>query len=145
MCMNKESTFTRIISGELPSHTIYEDETIYAFLDADPHASGHTLVIPKQPYERLHELPKEEAMHLFETLWELVPIIESAVEADATTLVLNNGPAADQEIPHVHWHIVPRFESDGTLVEYTPLIDGTLTKAEMDTIAANIRTELRSQ
>ena len=75
MCMNKESTFTRIISGELPSHTIYEDETIYAFLDADPHASGHTLVIPKQPYERLHELPKEEAMHLFETLWELVPII----------------------------------------------------------------------
>lgn len=139
--MSDETVFTRIVSGDLPSFTVYEDETTYAFLDTDPHAPGHTLVIPKTPYVHLQEIPKDEAVDLFGTLWELIPRIERAVDADATTLTLNNGGAADQEIAHVHWHIVPRFEDDGTLVEYHPLLDGKLTDTEMDSIAAAIRDE----
>lgn len=137
--MHEETVFTRVVSGDLPSYSVYEDDTTYAFLDIDPHAPGHTLVVPKTPYVRLQDIPKEEVLALFEVLWELITAVERGVDADATTLILNNGEAADQEIPHVHWHIVPRFEDDGTLIEYHPLVDRELTDEEMESLAAAIR------
>jgi histidine triad (HIT) family protein len=134
-----ETTFTRIVAGELPSHTLYDGEATYAFLDANPVAPGHTLVVPKRPYERLQAVPADVATELFETVWALVPAVEAAVGADATTITLNNGSAAGQEVPHVHWHVVPRFDGDGTLVEYRSLLEEKPSESEMAAIAADIR------
>ncbi|AGB35945.1 HIT family protein [Natronococcus occultus] len=105
--------FTQIVEGEIPARIVYEDETTVAFLDANPLAPGHTLVIPKDEYERLNDVPGDVATDLYATIHRLVPAVEESVDADASTVAFNNGEAAGQEVPHVHCHIVPRFEGDG--------------------------------
>lgn len=135
--MPAETIFAEIAAGDRASHTVYEDEHTYAFLDADPVAPGHTLVIPREPVARLQALPSAVRADLLATVARLVPAVEAGVGADATTVTLNNGPAAGQEIPHVHWHIVPRFEDDGTLVEYSRLVDPD--EIEIASVAAAIR------
>lgn len=111
--MSNDCIFCAIVDGEIPSRTVYEDEETLAFLDANPLAPGHVLVIPKTHHERLDELPEELADAVLETLYRLVSPIETSIEADGTTVAFNNGTAAGQEVPHVHGHIIPRFEDDG--------------------------------
>ncbi|MFC6960777.1 HIT family protein [Halocatena marina] len=111
--MSEDCIFCRIVAGEIPSRTVYEDDTVFAFLDANPLAPGHTLVIPKAHHERLNDLPADLAHDVLDRLYQLVPQVERAVDADGTTVAFNNGPAAGQEVQHVHGHIVPRFENDG--------------------------------
>jgi histidine triad (HIT) family protein len=105
--------FCRIVDGNLPSRTVYEDETTQAFLDANPLAPAHTLVIPKHHHERLNDLPADLAADVYDTLHRVVPAAEAAADASASTVAFNNGRAAGQEVPHVHGHVVPRFEDDG--------------------------------
>jgi len=105
--------FSQIVDGEIPARIVYEDETTFAFLDANPLAPGHTLVIPRDEYERLNDVPEEVAMDLYSTIHRLIPAVEAAVDADATTVAFNNGEAAGQEVPHVHCHLIPRFSGDG--------------------------------
>jgi histidine triad (HIT) family protein len=111
--MSGDCIFCSIVDGEIPSHTVYEDDTVLAFLDANPLARGHTLVIPKAHHSQLQELPDGDATGLHEVLHDLVGTVEEAVDAEGSNVGLNNGPASGQEIPHVHYHIVPRFEGDG--------------------------------
>ena len=105
--------FEQIVSGDIPGRIVHETETTLAFLDANPLARGHTLVIPKEPYEHLDDMPAEIASDVFGVVHELTPVIESTVDADATTVGMNNGEAAGQEVPHAHAHIIPRFDGDG--------------------------------
>jgi histidine triad (HIT) family protein len=139
--MSEETIFTKIVAGEIPSYTVYEDETTYAFLDANPLAPGHTLVIPKEPYERINDMPADVAADVFGVIGEIVPAVEAAVDAPASTIAANNGEEAGQEVPHVHWHIVPRFEDDGAGPIHA-LFDGAdLSDEEMASVAASIREE----
>ncbi|RQG92950.1 HIT family protein [Natrarchaeobius halalkaliphilus] len=105
--------FSRIVDGEIPARVVYEDETTVAFLDANPMSPGHTLVIPKSEFERLNDVPDDVASDLYASIHRLVPVVEDAVDADASTVAFNNGEAAGQEVPHVHCHIIPRFDGDG--------------------------------
>lgn len=111
--MSQDCIFCSIVSGDIPSRNVYEDEDVLAFLDANPLAAGHTLVIPKDHHERMDDLPTDLASDVLDTLYQLVPQVENAVDADGTTIAFNNGPAAGQEVPHIHGHIIPRFENDG--------------------------------
>ena len=131
--------FSQIVEGEIPARVVYEDETTLAFLDANPLAPGHTLVIPKDEYERLNDVPEDVATDLYDTIHRMVPAVEDAVDADGTTVAFNNGEAAGQEVPHVHCHIVPRFEGDGggpihAVAGSRPDLDDD----ELDDIAADI-------
>ncbi|MEF8828817.1 MAG: HIT family protein, partial [Haloarcula sp.] len=126
---------------DIPSRTVYEDDTVLAFLDANPLSPGHTLVIPKAHHERLNDTPADVAGEVLSTLHELVPAVEAAVDAPASTVAFNNGEAAGQEVPHVHGHIVPRFSDDGgrpihALVADRPdLSDDELDAIEDDIVA----------
>ena len=134
-----QTLFEQIVAGEIPSHTVYEDETTYAFLDVNPLAPGHTLVIPKEPYERLDDVPPPVAGDLFAVIAELVPAIEAAVDAPASLVAAHNGAAAGQEVPHLHWHIVPRFDDDGAGAIHA-LFDGVeMDDDELAATAAAIR------
>ncbi|WP_290814906.1 HIT family protein [Halovivax sp.] len=131
--------FGQIVDGEIPARVVYEDETTFAFLDANPLAPGHTLVIPKDEYERLNDVPEDVAADLYATIHRVIPAVEEAVDADATTVAFNNGEAAGQEVPHVHCHVVPRFEGDGggpihAIAGETPDLDDD----ELDEIADEI-------
>jgi histidine triad (HIT) family protein len=86
---------------------------VLAFLDANPLAPGHTLVVPKEAHERLRDLPDDVATELWAAVDELGPRVEDAVDADGLTVGVNDGEAAGQEVPHVHVHLVPRFDGDG--------------------------------
>lgn len=105
--------FCRIATDEAPGRIVYRDDAVVAFLDANPLAPGHTLVVPVDHHERLEDLSQTLLWELFGVVHELLGPIQSAVGADGTTVAVNNGPAAGQEVPHVHCHVVPRFPDDG--------------------------------
>ena len=133
--------FCQIVAGDIPGRTVYEDDTVLAFLDANPLSPGHTLVIPKAHHERLNDTPADVAGEVLSTLHELVPAVEAAVDAPASTVAFNNGEVAGQEVPHVHGHVIPRFDDDGgrpihALVNDRPdLSDDELDAIEDDIVA----------
>lgn len=110
--MADDCVFCSIVNGDIPADTVYEDEAVYAFLDANPLAKGHTLVIPKTHRERIHQLQDAEAAAYFKEIPRITAAVETAVDADGATLAWNDGEAAGQEVPHAHLHIVPRWEDD---------------------------------
>ncbi len=137
--MSDDCIFCAIVDGEIPSRTVYEDEETLAFLDANPLAPGHVLVIPKTHHERLNDLPEALSGAVLDALYQLVSPVETAIEADGTTVAFNNGAAAGQEVPHVHGHIIPRFEGDGGGPIHA--ITGSrpeLSDEELDSIAEDI-------
>ncbi len=141
--MSEPTIFERIVDGEIPADIVHETDRVIAFLDANPLSPGHTLVVPKEPHERLRDTPPELSAEIFEAVRTLAPAIEDAVEADATTVGINDGPAAGQEVPHLHVHIVPRFEGDGGGPIHA-VMDGATVEdtADSEAIAAAIVEEL---
>lgn len=106
--------FCQIIEGRMPSYKLYEDDLVMAILDIYPITTGHTLIIPKQHTELLAGLPPETAGRMFQVARLVEKAIrDSPIRCEATNLVLNNGRAAGQEIPHAHLHIIPRHRGDG--------------------------------
>ena len=105
--------FCKIINGDIPSYKIYEDDETYAFLDINPCSKGHTVVVPKKHHDNFTSMPPEDAGSLFATVKMLTGMIEEAVSATGSNVGLNNKPAAGQVVPHVHVHIIPRFDEDG--------------------------------
>ena len=97
--------FCKIISKEIPAKILYEDEDTIAFLDAFPVAKGHTLVIPKQHYAKIQDLPSEINEKLFNTVHKMIPKVDSL--QGSTLVAIHNGKDSGQEIPHVHVHLIP--------------------------------------
>jgi histidine triad (HIT) family protein len=140
--MSSDCIFCSIVAGDIPGRIVHETASTIAFLDANPLAPGHTLVVPKAHHERLNDLDGDLPAELYESLHELVPRIEAAVDAPATTVAFNNGTAAGQEVPHVHGHVIPRFEGDGGGPIHVVAGDRPeLSDDELDDIAARITDE----
>ena len=105
-----ETIFTKIINGEIPSHRVYEDDRVFAFLDIGPLSNGHTLVIPKEAVTTIDQLSDESAAAIGRVLPRISRAVLRATGATALNILQNNGVEAHQEVPHVHFHIIPRFE-----------------------------------
>ena len=141
--MSEDCIFCRIVDGEIPSRTVYENEHVLAFLDANPLTPGHTLVVPKAHHERLNDVPEDLAAELYAVLHDVVPAAEAAADAPASTVAFNNGEVAGQEVPHVHGHVIPRTAGDGggpVHELFTETAD--LSEDELDDVAETIRSEL---
>jgi histidine triad (HIT) family protein len=102
-----------MVSGQMPVTKIYEDEVVLSFLDIGPLSNGHTLVIPKQHFETLHECPAEILGQVFKRIGKIAGAVATAMNSDGYNLLCNNGRAAGQLIGHLHFHIVPRKTGDG--------------------------------
>ena len=107
--------FCDIIEGKLPSHIIHEDDDCIAILDRYPIDYGHSLIITKKPYEKITDMKQDEVTKLFSKIPKIVNGIIKATNADAFSIAQNNGKAAKQIIPHVHVHIIPRYNITGTM------------------------------
>ncbi len=107
--------FCDIISGEKNGHFIYEDETHVAFLDKYPIDQGHSLVLPREHFERVTDMNPEKVGALFSKTPKIARGILKATQADAFSMAQNNGWAAKQIVPHVHVHIIPRYNHKGTI------------------------------
>jgi histidine triad (HIT) family protein len=103
--------FCRIIAGELPAPIVFEDETSIAFLDHRPVFPGHCLLVPRDHFETLTDLPGSLITPLFTSAQLLARAVELALEADGTFVAMNN--RVSQSVPHLHVHIVPRRRKDG--------------------------------
>lgn len=107
--------FCDIISSNREGHFIYEDENHVAFLDKYPIDKGHTLVVPKQHYEKITDMPEDKVGVLFSKIPKIAQAIMKTTGAIAFSLAQNNGRAAKQIIPHVHVHIIPRYAEMGAV------------------------------
>lgn len=104
-----ETIFTKILSGAIPCHRIYEDDHVLAFLDISPIARGHTLVIPKEPAETLDLLSDAAAAAIGRVLPRISRAVLAATGARHFNVLQNNGASAHQAVFHVHFHIIPKF------------------------------------
>lgn len=105
--------FCKIIAKEIPAAIVHEDEHVLAFLDIHPVNKGHLLVVPKKHSQGSHDAEPETLAKLMQAIQKLAQAMCTATGAPAYNLIQNNGSAAGQVIPHVHIHVIPRFEGDG--------------------------------
>ena len=111
----KTCIFCDIVEGKLSSHIIHEDDDCIVILDRYPIDYGHSLIITKKPYEKITDMKQDEVTKLFSKIPKIVNGIIKATNADAFSIAQNNGKAAKQIIPHVHVHIIPRYNITGTM------------------------------
>ncbi len=104
--------FQKIISGEIPSHKLYEDENTFAFLDISPASPGHTLVVPKKQSRNFLDADDETVMNTMKTVRKVANSMKSALGAEGINIIINNEPAAGQIVFHFHVHIIPRYKGD---------------------------------
>ena len=107
--------FCDVINGKLPCYMIYEDDDCLVILDKYPIDNGHSLIITKKHFEKIIDMNTDDVSRLFSKIPKIANAIIKATDADAFSVAQNNGKAAKQIIPHVHIHVIPRYNSTGTL------------------------------
>jgi histidine triad (HIT) family protein len=129
--------FCDIVQGSVSSRAIYEDEQFIAILDKYPISIGHTLVLPRKHLERLQDLSQKEFCAMYARVHALNALITSRLGATGSHISINDGAAANQLIPHVHVHIIPRSQNDSAGFTARKLIPAE----EMDRIRAKLKVE----
>lgn len=105
--------FCKMVAGEIPVTKIYEDDVVLAFLDIGPISDGHTLVIPKQHFEKLSACPAELLGQVSSRLGRIAGAVAAGTNSDGYNVLCNNGRAAGQLVEHLHFHVIPRHAGDG--------------------------------
>jgi histidine triad (HIT) family protein len=105
--------FCKIIKGELPSYKIFEDNNFAAIMDINPVAAGHALLLTKEHYENIFDLPEELAGAAFTMAARLCRTLMEVLRMDGVNIIQNNGVYAGQTVNHFHLHLIPRFKDDG--------------------------------
>ena len=134
--------FCRIAAGKVPAYKVYDDDRVSAFLDINPSAVGHVLIIPRTHVSRIEDLSVLDAEALFKALHRLVKPIRMGVGADAAMIGVNDGPGSGQEVPHVHIHVIPRSPGDGGSIIQSAIHVRKPNSEKIDVIADKIRRQL---
>lgn len=127
--------FCKIANGEIPTATLYEDDDFRVIMDMGPAAKGHSLILPKQHYANIYELPEDLAVKAFSLAKKMATAMTKALNTDGFNIVQNNGAAAGQTVFHFHMHLIPRYENDGAGFGWKP---GTLTDADREEVLAKV-------
>ncbi len=113
MVNDENCLFCKIIKKEIPAEVVYEDNSTLSFLDINPRNPGHVLVIPKNHYETIFEIPNNELQELVLSVKKLAMAARDGMKADGISVSQSNGASAGQVISHLHFHVIPRFASEG--------------------------------
>jgi histidine triad (HIT) family protein len=114
--MSDDCIFCKIVEDEIPSHKVYEDETVLAFLDTNPVSKGHTLVIPKEHVDDIHSA--EEMDYMWDAIVEVSNAVKDSFGAEGVNIAQNNGAKAGQEVFHLHFHVTPIYDGDELDITY---------------------------
>ncbi len=139
MTADPNCIFCKIIAGQIPATRILDDASGIAFLDIGPLAQGHVLLIPRDHYQTIDQMPAEAAAALLRHLPALTRAVQKATGAAGVNVLQNNGKAAHQEVPHVHFHIIPRNAGDAFHFNWPA---GSYPSGRMEELAAAIRKNL---
>jgi histidine triad (HIT) family protein len=138
-----DCVFCGIVAGELPASRVFEDDQVLAFLDIRPVNPGHLLVVPKAHAEFLADLPPETGARVFEAARRLAAALRACgVRCEGVNLILADGEAAGQEVPHLHLHVIPRWSGDGFGFRHSGTYGRNPDRAELDEIAGRVRSKL---
>lgn len=135
--------FCDLIRGAAEVSMVYEDATAIAFLDIQPVNPGHVLVVPREHYEVLQDIPRRVGAHLYELASRLIPIVQAASGATDMNIVVNSGAAAGQNVMHYHIHLIPRRDGDGFDVPLPFPGSEMPDRQRLDAMAARIGSLLR--
>ncbi|MBN2230432.1 MAG: HIT family protein [Candidatus Thorarchaeota archaeon] len=138
--MNDENCiFCKIVKGEIPSSVIFKDDICMAFMDVYPITPGHCLLIPKRHFVNLFDVDPEVLAHMAKRLIDLTRGVSEATGADGVLTVNANGEGAGQEVPHLHFHAIPRNKGDPFGFKFPPgYRESMATRDELDKIAKRI-------
>ena len=127
--------FCKIANGDIPSKTLYEDDEFRVILDLGPATKGHALILPKDHFANLYELPDETAAKVMQLAKKMAAQMTEKLGCDGFNLVQNNGETAGQTVFHFHLHLIPRYENDGQKIGWVP---GSPTQDELEEIKNTI-------
>ena len=134
----EDCIFCKLAKGVFDSATLYEDDLFRVILDLGPASKGHALILPKEHYANLYELPEELAMKAMALAKRMVGVMTAALKCDGFNLVQNNGGAAGQTVFHFHLHLIPRYKDDQAGFGWN---DGTLTDEAKAEVIDKVRAE----
>ena len=135
----QDCIFCRIISGEIPSTTIYENSKFKVIMDIAPANKGHVLILPKEHYDNIYDIDTATAGELFELAAMTARALKSVLGCDGMNILQNNGTGAGQTVFHFHIHIIPRFEDDTVNIGWKEL---SYEDGEMEQLREAIRKEM---
>ena len=133
---NENCIFCKIAAGEIPSATIYEDDDFRVILDIEPASKGHALILPKEHYANLYELPEELASKVLIVAKKVIIRMAEIVGCDGYNVLQNNGEVAGQTVFHFHMHLIPRYKDDNVTIGWN---QGQLT----DVLKAEILSKMK--
>ncbi len=110
--------FCRIVKGELPSEKIYEDKNFIAIMDIMPANKGHVLIISKEHYETITDIPEKLLREMIAVVQKIAKAVVKGLDAEGLNILQYNKLVSGQTIPHVHFHIIPRFKDDGLRINW---------------------------
>ena len=111
--MSENCIFCKIAKGEIPSKTLYEDDSFRVIMDISPASKGHSLILPKKHYANIYELDNETAGEAFVLAKRMAGAMTEALGCDGFNILQNNGETAGQTVFHFHMHLIPRYQEDG--------------------------------
>ena len=114
--MKDDCIFCKLANGVIGSKTLYENEDFRIIMDAGPATFGHSLIIPKEHYENIYDLPEDTAAKAFVLAKKVASKMADALNADGFNIVQNNGETAGQTVFHFHMHLIPRFKDDKQVI-----------------------------
>jgi histidine triad (HIT) family protein len=127
--------FCRIANGSVPSKTIYEDDEFRVILDLGPATKGHALILPKDHYADIYEIPEDTAADAMKLAKRMAAVMKEKLHCDGFNIVQNNGEAAGQTVRHFHIHLIPRYRDDGQHILWEP---GEVSQDELEMIKEQI-------
>lgn len=133
---NENCIFCKIAAGEIPSATIYEDDDFRVILDIEPASKGHALILPKEHYANLYELPEGIASKALIVAKKVITKMTEIVGCDGYNVLQNNGEVAGQTVFHFHIHLIPRYKEDDVTITWN---QGELS----DELKANILSKMK--
>ncbi len=131
--------FCKILNGDIPSATIYENEEFKVILDRFPANEGHVLILPKQHYANIFDIEPELAGRLFVLATKIARQMKSVLGFEHMNVMQNNGTVAGQTVFHFHLHLIPRYENDGITIAYKPM---DLTDAQIEAMRKKLELAL---
>jgi histidine triad (HIT) family protein len=135
--------FCDLVRGAAEVSMCYEDSTAIAFMDIQPVNPGHVLVVPREHYEAIQDVPRDIGAHLYDVAMKLIPIVQEATHSHDMNIIVNSGAAAGQNVMHYHIHIIPRREGDGFDVQLPFEGSEMPHREQLDAMAARIGSMLR--
>lgn len=131
LIMKDNCIFCKIANGDIPSRKLYEDDNFIVIMDLGPATKGHSLVIPKEHYADLYEMPADLVGEAMKVAQKMAVKMKDALQADGFNIVQNNGEVSGQTVFHFHLHLIPRYKEDEPCITWTP---HTMSAEEMDAI-----------